>query len=230
MVFSVSSEIDSPQAINNKRTNLIVIDEQPAMRYGICELINKQPDFNIISDTRDFAAGLELINVRQPDILLLGMEIKCKLYTYQLITEVVKTNPQIRVIIYTSNEEESHVVEAIRCGASAYVVKSSPLERLFEAIRTVANNGSYLDPVITSLVTGRIGRRQERRGPHSRELSQREQQVLRGLVSGKRNREIAEELFISEHTVKYHVKSMFTKLQVTSRSQIVKIALQNGFV
>ena len=221
---------DSSEPAGSKTIAVAVVDDHPVVRFGICHVVDGQPDLNVIGDADDSKAALLLVEEKSPDVLLLDLELECQQCSFGLIAKVAQEYPQTKVVIYTSHDAENRVMEAIRSGASAYVIKSSRPERLCEAIRVVADGGTYLDPAIASLVVGRVGRRRERRATNSRELTRRERDVLRGLASGKRNREIAAELFISERTVKFHIKSMFTKMQAKSRTEIVKIAIENGFV
>ena len=135
-----------------------------------------------------------------------------------------------QILVYSAHKAEAKVLETLRAGASGYIIKGSTQQRLIDAIHTVAGGDSYLDPAIASQVMGRLGRTQERRSPHSRELTERETTVLNALVQGKRNKDIAGDLFITERTVKYHVNALFTKLQVRNRTQAVRAAFEQGLV
>jgi DNA-binding NarL/FixJ family response regulator len=135
-----------------------------------------------------------------------------------------------QILVYTAHAGEAQVLETLRAGASGYIIKGSTPQRLTDAIHTVAEGGSYLDPAIASQVMGRVGRTKERRSSHSRELTERESTVLNALVQGKRNKDIAGELFITERTVKYHVNALFTKLRVQNRTQAVRAAVEQGLV
>jgi DNA-binding NarL/FixJ family response regulator len=134
------------------------------------------------------------------------------------------------VLVYTAENGGSYVLEAVRNGARGYVVKTQRPERVYEAMRVVADGGFYLDPAVTSLVMTRMGRLVNFSGNFDETLSNREQAVLDRLVAGKRNGQIAGELFISERTVKFHVNSLFRKLRAKSRTDVVRIALQQGLV
>ena len=213
-----------------KSIGLVVIDIHPVMRYGICNLIGTQPGFTVLGDAADRQAGLQLVKTQKPDVLLLDVEQDTPHSTCGLITDIVQETAQTRILVYAANFSETRVLEAIRRGVSGYVIKTSLPERLFEAIRVVAEGEAYLDPKIASLVMGRVGRLHERRSPNGRDLTRREQEVLSALASGKRNREIAEDLFISERTVKFHVRSMFNKLRAKNRTEVVKTAIENGLI
>lgn len=230
MTSFLNEACDSSETTGGRRITILVVDDHPVVRYGICNLVGAQPDFHVVGEAEDESTALQLMEEKCPDVLLLDLELGTQESSSGLIARVIQENPHSRVVIYTAHDSENRVMEAIRSGASAYVVKSSRIELLYDAIRVVTGGGSYLDPCIASLVMGRVGRRHERRAANSRDLTSREQQVLRGLASGMRNQEIAESLFISEHTVKYHIKSMFSKMQAKSRTEVVKIAIDNGIL
>jgi DNA-binding NarL/FixJ family response regulator len=214
----------------NRPIEIVVIDDYPVIREGICSLFHSKPGFKVVADAPDLRSGLVAVKAKSPQVLLLDLELGGQDDSMGFITDLLTECPRTRIIVYTAHDRQNLVLEAIRSGASGYVIKSSRLERLFEAIRVVANGGSYLDPSITSLVMSRVGGIEERRAQHVQELTKRERQVLDELVSGKRNREIAQDLFISERTVKYHIRSMFAKLQAKTRTEVVRIALQKGLV
>jgi DNA-binding NarL/FixJ family response regulator len=221
---------DPPAACGGRAISILVVDDHPVVRFGIRSLVNSQPDFHVLGDVSDSRSASQLLKSLCPDVLLLDLELEGGSSSYKLIREVIEADQGTQVVVYTAHDGGNHVIEAIRSGARGYVIKSARPERVYEAIRAVASGGSYLDPAVASLVMGRVGRLGDRRGNNSRELSEREYAVLRRLVAGKRNREIASELFISERTVKYHLKSMFGKLRAKNRTEVVRIALQDGLV
>lgn len=209
---------------------VLVIDDYPVIRHGICSLLEREQGLKVVGEAGERISGLRMIHATHPNILLLDLDLGNQLKTADFIETVISESPTTQVVVYTAHDRESLLLDSIRYGARAYVLKSSRLERLFEAIRVVAKGGSYLDPSITSLMFNKSGRQDGLRLENSRELTKREREVLTELVSGKRNREIAEALFISERTVKFHIKSMFAKLQVKTRTEIVKVSIERGLV
>jgi two-component system response regulator DegU len=231
MELFVSGEQTSLQADHSKSIEIVIIDDYPVIRHGIVSLMGLERGFTVVGDAPDAHTGLQLIRAKSPHILLLDLGLGERgINSMDMMAEVLDRSPETRIVVYTAHDRENTVLEAFRSGARAYVVKSSQVERLFDAIRVVANGGCYLDPSITSMVMNKVGWRVEHRSPNSQELTKRELEVLGELVSGKRNREIAEGLFISERTVKFHIKSMFGKLKARTRTEVVKIAIKNGFV
>jgi DNA-binding NarL/FixJ family response regulator len=184
---------------------------------------------HVVGATGSGAVVRERLDSVKPDLLLLDMELKegC---AQTLIQKIIEENLHTRVLVYSARSQDAHVLDAIRCGAHGYITKDAEPELLCGAIRIVAGGDFYLDPAIASKVIAQVGRNNERRSRCGRELTEREVAVLHLLATGMRNSEIASDLFITERTVKYHITSMFNKLQARNRTQAVKIAIQNGLI
>lgn len=208
---------------------VLVVDDHPVVRMGVCMLLAQDSRMRVVGEASSCAQAWDMLHGLRPDIVICDLMLAdgdaC-----DLIRKLQVEDLDWQVIVYTAHTGEAKVLEALRAGASGYIVKGSEPERLVDAIRTVGQGGSYLDPAIASQVIGRVGRAQERRSAHSRELTDRESTVLKGLVQGKCNKDIAGELFITERTVKYHVNGLFTKLRVKNRTQAVREAIAQGLV
>jgi len=211
------------------RLSVLILDDHPIIRYGLVQLLTSQPNMRVVCETGSCTTARERLDSVKPDLLLLDMELKegC---AQTLIQKIIDENLNTRVLVYSARLHDAQVLEAVRCGAHGYITKDAEPERLCEAIRVVTGGDFYLDPSIASKVIAQVGRKYERRARGGRELTEREVAVLHRLATGMRNSEIANELFITERTVKYHITSMFTKLQAKNRTQAVKIAIQNGLI
>jgi len=209
--------------------SVLVVDDHPVVRMGVSMVLAKESGLKVVGEASSCAEGWDMLRRLRPDIvlgdLMLGDGNVC-----DLMQKMQAEGIGGQVIVYTAHSGEAKVLAALRAGASGYIIKSSTPQRLLDAIRTVARGGSYLDPTIASHVIGRVGGVQERRSAHGRELTDREATVLSALVEGKRNKDIAGELFITERTVKYHIHGLFTKLQVKNRTEAVRTALEHGLV
>ena len=209
--------------------SVLVVDDHPVVRMGVSMVLAQASGMRVIGEASSCAQAWDLLQRLRPDIvvgdLMLGDGNACE-WMKKMHAEAIGG----QVIVYTAHSSEARVLEALRAGASGYVIKGSTPERLLDAIRTVARGGSYLDPAIASQVMGRVGRTRERRTAHSRELTERETSVLNGLIQGKRNKDIAGDLFITERTVKYHINGLFTKLRVKNRTQAVRVAIEQGLI
>jgi len=209
--------------------SVFILHDHPMIQYGIASLLATRSDLRLAGQMRSCAAVLKALDLEPPDLLLMDMELQDG-GVLALIQKINESNFHTRTLVYTAQAHESHVLEAMRCGAHGYLTSNASPEQLCEAMRVVAGGEFYIDPVIASKVVARVGRKSERRARVNRELSQRELAVLYRLAAGMRNREIAHDLYITERTVKYHITSMFNKLRARNRTQAVQIALQNGLI
>lgn len=209
--------------------SVLVVDDHPVVRMGVSMLIVPESGLEVVGEASSCAEAWDMLLRLRPDVIVGDLMLEdgtaCDLMQ-KMQTEGIAG----QVIVYTAHADEAHVVEALRAGASGYIIKGSTPQRLIDAIRTVAHGDSYLDPTIASRVMGRVGRTQERRSSHSRELTKREATVLSSLTQGMCNKDIAQELFITERTVKYHIKGLFTKLRVKNRTQVVRAAIEQGLI
>jgi DNA-binding NarL/FixJ family response regulator len=137
--------------------------------------------------------------------------------------------PNIRVVVFTAFDTDERILSAVRAGAKGYLLKGAPRSELFNAIRVVHQGGSLLQPVVATRLLNRLAA-PESTGGRVEELSPREMEVLKLLVQGKQNKEIAVELSIAERTVKFHISSILAKLGAGNRTEAVTIALQGGLV
>jgi DNA-binding NarL/FixJ family response regulator len=209
--------------------SVLIVDEHPIVRYGISQLLEQATDLCVIAETCSCGTAWKSIKTKAPRVLLIDVDLKdgCAL---RLIAKVTKARLQTRILVYSANAGELQITDALRSGAHGFITKDIQPDELLKAIRTISESGSYLDPAVTSKVIGQLGRKQERRAVNGRRLTQRESAVLQAIALGKRSSDIAAELFISERTVKYHLSSMYNKLQVSNRTQAVKYAFKYGLI
>jgi len=211
------------------RIKVLVIDTQPIVRYGICQLVNGQWDMEILAATPDCTTAWEHLGNSRPDVLVVDVQIRDR-QAHKLIEKVAEQQLPTRILVYSSQFAELQVLEAIRSGAHGYITKDAEPDRLCDAIRAVAKGGSYLDSSLAGVVIGQLGRKHERRDMNRRQLTQRESVVLQALADGKRNKEIATQMAITERTVKYHITSVFQKMRVRSRTEAVRLAVEKGII
>jgi len=195
----------------------VVIAEDEAMtRELLARLISMEPDIEVIGQAPNGKVAVGLCRKQMPEMN--GIEA----------TKMVKTEmPSIQVVILTIHHEDANVFEAIKAGARGYVLKESPPEQTVAAIRAVARGEALLHPSIASRVIQEFHRLTEQHEADLRlytQLTDREREVLKSLAQGKRNREIAEELFIAEKTVKNHVSNILWKLECNDRTQAALFA------
>jgi len=209
--------------------SVLVVDDHPVVRMGISMLLAPEAGLKLVGEASSCAEAWRMLRRLQPDVILGDLMLEDGT-ACDLMEKMQSKGVGGQVLVYTAHAGEAQVLEVLRAGASGYLIKGSSPQRLVDAIDTVARGDSYLDPAIASRVMGRVGRAKERRSPHSRELTEREATVLNALVMGKRNKDIAGELFITERTVKYHINGLFNKLRVSNRTQAVRAAVEQGLV
>jgi DNA-binding NarL/FixJ family response regulator len=211
------------------RISVMVVDDHPVVRYGVVNLLNAQRGIRVIAEAGSYAeleAELERI---QPEVLVLDLQLGDAQGT-EALERLRQQRPDLCIVVYSAYDNEWCVVNVIKTGVQGYVLKGSPVESLCEAIGSVAKGDYYLDAALTSKVMGQIGRKKERRVRNRAQLTDRESDVLTEVAAGKRNKDIAETLHISERTVKFHVSTLFKKLRATNRTELAKVAVRQGLV
>lgn len=208
-----------------KNTDVLVADDHKLVREGIVKLLNFYSGLTVVGEAGD---GLEAVNkVRDkfPDLVLLDLNMP-RMNGIDSIKKIKEIAPDIKVLILTIHDEEEYIYEVTKAGAEGYIQKDIEAEELKKAIKLVMAG----EKVFPSQIEERIEEKSEQTVRNLNELSNREQEVLELLARGMSNRDIAEELFISEKTVKNHVSSILRKLSVNDRTQAVIVGLKNGLV
>jgi DNA-binding NarL/FixJ family response regulator len=210
-----------------------LIDDQPLVRMGLSALIASEPDLELVGEAADGRAGLALLKRVRPDVALCDIRMPV-LDGLGLLGEVAADSSlaDIRVVVLTTFELDEYVFEALRSGASGFLLKDAEPTLLLAAIRVVAGGGSLLAPSVTRRVieefsAGRGGRPVR---PHPRlgDLTERELQILGRVATGRSNSEIAAELVLSPDTVRTHVSRTMVKLGARDRAQLVVFAIESG--
>jgi DNA-binding NarL/FixJ family response regulator len=209
-----------------RRVRVVIVEDHALVRTGLRTSLTSN-GFDVVGEAADGIEGLALIAELNPDVAVVDLGIPGK--DGATVTRELKAGPNPpRVVVLTMREEDAVVQAVLRAGPDAYCVKSSPPERIVDAIRTVAAGGAYFDPNIAGLVLSRLSGNGEH--PESSPLTPRETEIL-GLISeGAANTEIAERLYVSLGTVKTHVAEIMHKLAASDRANATAIALRNGYI
>jgi DNA-binding NarL/FixJ family response regulator len=210
---------------------VVVAHDQELVRAGFSVLLERVPDIEVVGEAEDGVQAIALVQQHRPDVALLDIRMP-RLDGLSVARQVVDDVPETRVIILTTFDSDDYLHDALDAGASGFLLKSSPPERLITAIRTVAAGDALLDPAVTRRVIEGFTRQTAvpDAGPELQRLTERELDVLRQVARGLSNAEIARELFITEATVKTHVARLLAKLGLRDRVQAVVYAYDHGVV
>jgi DNA-binding NarL/FixJ family response regulator len=207
---------------------VLVVDDHAIVREGICSLLARHKDIQIIGQANDGQRALEMVNQMSPDIVLMDIQMP-GMSGLDATREIHKRFPSTRILVLTQYENKEYVLPLLRAGAVGYIPKSARANELLDAIRTVYTEGAYLPPRITQTVVTMLSE-SSTMPADAPPLTEREIQVLRLVAEGLNSREIAERLNISVKTVDTHRANIMEKLQVHNTAELIKVAIQKGLV
>lgn len=209
-----------------KKINIVVIDDHALFRAGLVSLLKTIPEFEIVGEAGDGREGLSVVEMTNPDVVLL--DVNMPVMGGVEMVEALHEKQQPRILMLTISKHDEDLFGAIAAGADGYLLKNAEPDELRRAINHVAEGRSVLSPEVTSRVLKAVGRSQGI--PPEVALSKREMDVLRCLAKGMTSAQIASDLFISENTVKTHVRHILEKLEASNRAEAVSRAIQLGII
>jgi DNA-binding NarL/FixJ family response regulator len=213
-------------------TRIVIADDQALVRGGLRMILDAQPDMEVVGEAVDGREALHQARELSPDLVLMDVRMP-ELDGLETTRRLLDRDPGAKVIVLTTFDLDDYVYEAIRAGASGFLLKSAPPQQLIAGIRTVMAGDALLAPEITRRLLDRFVARPPRPTgipPDFADLSERELEVLRLIADGRSNAEIAVDLYISEATVKTHVTHILTKLRLRDRVQAVALAYRTGLM
>ena len=199
---------------------VLSVDDHPIMREGIVAFINGQPDMQVVAQASNGHEAVECFNRHRPDITLMDL----RLPDTNGIDAVIALRahfPDARIIILTTYGCDAEIQRALAAGARSYMLKTMPPQEMVEVIRRVHAGRKYIPPDVAAHLAEHLG---------DEPLTERELEVLRLVMNGNRNRDVADCLFISEETVKVHIKHVLAKLGAADRTHAVTIAVRRGLI
>ena len=202
------------------RIKILIVDDHPVVREGLAGIIAGQPDMLVVGEAADGATAVASFFRHRPDVTLMDLKLQ-GMGGVEATREICAACPSARVLVLTTYDGDEEVYQALRAGARGYLLKDASRADLLLAIRVVHSGRRHVSPTLAARVIERLP------GEH---LTAREIQVLRLMANGKDNRAIAEELALSEGTVKGYVHAIFGKLGATHRAEAVAAALRRGLV
>jgi DNA-binding NarL/FixJ family response regulator len=207
---------------------ILIVDDHPVVREGICSMLKREPDFKIVGEATNGLEAIERVRELSPDVVLMDLRMP-EMDGVEAISKIKEERPEVKFIILTTFSDDEYIFKGIAAGARAYLLKDAPREELFKAIRAVSRGESLIQPVVASRLLDRLAEL-SKKTPSAEMLSERELEVLRLMASGVSNRDIAGQLSITQSTVKTHITSIFQKLNVTTRTEAVTTALRKGMI
>lgn len=209
---------------------VLVADDQALVRAGFKMIISSEPDLEVVGEAGGGRAAVKNTEALKPDVVLMDIRMP-DLDGIEATRRIVRDVDGPRILVLTTFDLDEYVYEALRAGASGFLLKDTPEDQLLAAIRVVATGGSLFAPSVTRRLIQEFSRRSAPTSPlPGLAASEREREVLRLIARGRSNVEIAEALFISEHTAKSHVSSILRKLDLRDRIQAVVLAYESGLI
>ncbi|MFD7068713.1 response regulator [Streptomyces sp. NPDC059913] len=223
--------MNTPPPSGSAPTRVLVCDDQALIRMGLVTIIDAQPDMEVVGECGDGRKGVDLARELDPDVVVMDirMPVLDGLEATRLLAGAGVAHP-VKVLVVTTFNLDEYVYEALRAGASGFLLKDAPPDHLLHGIRTVAMGAALLDPEVTRQLVGRYATRirPTNDAPEDIPLTPRELEVLRLIANGLSNSEIAAALVISQETVKTFVSRILAKLNLRDRVQAVVYAFRHG--
>ena len=204
----------------SEQIRILVVDDHIVVRQGLVALLNTVPDITVVAEASDGQEAVEAFRKHAPDITLMDLRLP-KVAGADAISLIRQQSPGARIIVLTTFDGDEDIFRALQAGAKGYLLKGTDVDELTAAIRAVYAGKSRIPSFVAEKLAERMG------GPA---LTSRELEVLKRIVAGRSNKEIAGDLHISEATVKTHINSLLSKLNVSDRTQAATTALQRGIV
>jgi two-component system NarL family response regulator len=212
---------------------LLVVEDQLLFREGLKSLLKAHPDLLVIGEATTGAEAVELAVAHAPDVILLDLNLP-DFDGIEVCSRIKALVPVTRIVILTVSKDLPHLLRAMKAGACGYLTKDNPSEKVAATVRQVFHEGSSLEPMLADRLLAEFSnpthRKEDLHDAALASLSPREKEILKMVADGKPNKIIADELDISEHTVRNHISNIFQKLHVNNRTEATVIALKKGLI
>ena len=218
--MKIEDDKKKPSSAKKKRIRILIADDHTVVREGLVSLVKRKSDMVIVAEARNGREVVDLWKEHRPDVSLLDLRMP-ELDGVSAIKEIRELDANAHIVVLTTYDGDEDIYRAIKAGAKAYLLKDTARDALVDCVRKVHAGETYLPAPLAAKLAERVS---------GAALSAREIEVLQRMAAGKSNKEIGAELFISEGTVKTHVKSIFTKLDVVSRTEALATATRRGLI
>jgi two-component system NarL family response regulator len=199
---------------------VLIVDDHALLRTGVANIINQEPGFEVVAEASNGREAIDAFLVHRPDVILMDLRMP-EMEGVEAVKRIREIDPHARVVVLTTYDADEDIARALQAGAKAYILKDIAADALVACVRTVLAGKTYLAPAAAAKLAERVTQVQ---------LTPRELAAMRLVAKGQSNKEIAVALDISERTVKSHLAHLFEKLQVTSRTEAVRVATRRGLV
>jgi len=213
--------------VSDSAIRVLVVDDQELFRRGLTMLLNVESDIEVVGEASSGAEAVGLCHTEAPDVVLMDVRMP-KQHGIEACASIKEAAPGARIIMLTVSDDEGDLYDAVKSGASGYLLKDSSIDEVSQAIRVVADGQSLISPSMAAKLIDEfktMSKPERSQGP-ALKLTERELEVLRLVAKGLSNRDVAQRLAISENTVKNHVRNMLEKLQLHSRMEAVMYAVR----
>ncbi|OLP18157.1 DNA-binding response regulator [Leptolyngbya sp. 'hensonii'] len=214
-------------APESAQLRILIVEDDPMMQLGLEQSLQAEPHFTIVGQADDGYLGVEAALKLKPDLIIMDIGLP-RLDGIEATKRIKEALPDVRVVVLTSHTTETEIVAALSTGADAYCIKGARVDRLLAAIAAAQEGAIYLDPQIARRVVEHL--KPPANVNNLAQLSDRELEVLKLMVDGLSNPEIAAKLYLSPNTIKTHVRGIMNKLAVDDRVQAAVVALRSGLV
>jgi DNA-binding NarL/FixJ family response regulator len=212
---------------NPSQLKILIVEDDPMMQLGLEQVLSDHPQFEVIGQAEDGYRGVQMAQQLKPDLIVMDIGLP-RLDGIAATEQIKQAMPEMRVVMLTSHTADTEILAALSAGADAYCIKGTSVEQLLAAIDAAQTGALYLDPQIARIVVNNL--KPPAPDTNIANLSQREVEILKLIVDGLSNTEIAALLYLSPNTIKTHVKGIMNKLAVDDRVQAAVIALRSGLV
>jgi two-component system, NarL family, response regulator len=199
---------------------VLIVDDHALLRTGVANIINQEPGLEVVAEASNGREAIDAFLIHHPDVVLMDLRMP-EMEGVEAVRRIREIDPHARVVVLTTYDADEDIARALQAGAKAYILKDIAAEALVACVRTVLDGKTYLAPAAAAKLAERVTQVQ---------LTPRELAAIRLVAKGQSNKEIAGALDISERTVKSHLAHLFEKLQVTSRTEAVRVATRRGLV
>lgn len=199
---------------------VLIVDDHPVVRTGLRTMLESEPSISVIGMAESASEAFREVEKTQPDVVLMDLRMP-EMEGAEAITRLRRIYPDLRILVLTNYEEDDYIFRALRAGAMGYLLKSTPQAEIVQAVEMVHDNQRCISPSIKERLAEIIGRE---------ELTYREVEVLTLAAMGMTNKEIAQQLFISDKTARNHIASCLVKLGANDRTEAVTTAMKRGLI